>query len=114
MEFGDAVTRNAIQKLVSNHEISEKELKETFDAIMAGRATSAQSAAFIIMLKMRGETARELAVLSQVANDYAEPCFRCEDAVDIVGTGGDGLGTFNISTAAALIVAGAGVRVIKV
>ena len=114
MEFGDSTTRNALQKLVLNEKISEQELRDTFEAIMRGKATSAQSAAFIIMLKTRGETARELAVLSQVANEHAEPCFRCEDAVDIVGTGGDGMGTFNISTAAALIVAGAGVKVIKV
>ena len=68
----------------------------------------------IILIKMKGETAEDLAILSRVANRYAKPCFKREGIVDIVGTGGDGIGTFNISTAAALIAAGAGANVAKV
>lgn len=81
--------------------------------IMGGRATQAQIAAFIVALRTKGETAAEMAGMvdammnAAVAVDFDEP------VVDIVGTGGDGFGTFNISTTASFIAAGAGVKVAK-
>jgi anthranilate phosphoribosyltransferase len=113
-EMTDSTVKEVLRKLTVKEELTETELDVVFRAIMTGGATAAQSAAFLTLLKMKGETAGELAVLSRAANSHAKPCFVCEDSVDIVGTGGDGLGTFNISTAAALIVAGLGVKVIKV
>jgi anthranilate phosphoribosyltransferase len=109
-----AFIRHVIQQMMSNKELSEKDLETAFDAIMTGKTTPIQATAIIIMIKMKGETAKELAVLSQVARKYAKPCFTLEDAVDIVGTGGDNLETFNISTAAAFVAAGAGAKVVKV
>jgi len=80
--------------------------------IMAGRATPAQTAAYLAALRTKGESADEMAGMVDSMMDAAVTV-AIDDVVDIVGTGGDGFGTFNISTTAAFIAAGAGVRVAK-
>jgi len=81
--------------------------------IIAGEATPAQVAAFAVALRAKGETAEEVAGLVEVMLRAATPLDVSPDAVDVVGTGGDRAHTVNISTMAALVVAGAGVTVVK-
>jgi anthranilate phosphoribosyltransferase len=80
---------------------------------MAGEATPVQVAGFAVALRAKGETPAEIAGIAQVMLENATPIEVTDDAVDIVGTGGDRAHTVNISTMAALVAAGAGVRVVK-
>jgi len=93
--------------------LSAADAREAFDAIMSGDATPAQTGGFLIALRMRGETVEEIAAAASVMRAKALPVKAPGGAMDIVGTGGDGKKTLNISTAAALVVAGAGVPVAK-
>jgi len=93
--------------------LSRAEAEEAFDTIMAGEATPAQIAGFLVALAMRGETVDEIAGAATAMRARAARVTAPEGAIDIVGTGGDGKGTLNISTAAAFVVAGAGVPVAK-
>ena len=93
--------------------LNTADAREAFDAIMSGDATPAQTGGFLIALRMRGETVEEIAAAASVMRAKALPVKAPGGAMDIVGTGGDGKKTLNISTAAALVVAGAGVPVAK-
>ena len=84
-----------------------------FDIIMSGNATPAQIGAFLMSLRIRGETVTEIAAAARVMRAKAARVAAPPDAMDIVGTGGDRSGTLNISTASALTVAGCGVTVAK-
>jgi anthranilate phosphoribosyltransferase len=114
MDADSPSVRYVVQQMLLNKDVMKEDLAAAFDDIFFGKATAAQSTALLILIKMKGETAQHLEILSQVARKHENPCFICEEAVDIVGTGGDGLATFNISTAAAFVAAGAGAKVIKV
>jgi anthranilate phosphoribosyltransferase len=106
---------DAIQKLVDRIDLSEEEAREAMGEIMAGQATDAQIGAFLTALRMKGEAATELVGFARVMREKAEPFWDGEilPVLDTAGTGGDNCGTFNISTAAALVIAAAGVRVAK-
>ncbi|MFP3427535.1 anthranilate phosphoribosyltransferase, partial [Pseudoalteromonas sp. SIMBA_162] len=83
-------------------------------AIMTGEATQAQIGALLMALSMKGETVDELAAAAQVMRELmTRVTVRATDAVDIVGTGGDGANLFNVSTAARFVVAAAGGHVAK-
>lgn len=99
--------------IATERSLTRGEAATAFEAIMSGAATPAQGAGFLMALRMRGETVDEIAGAASVMRAKALPVRAPEGAIDIVGTGGDGKGTLNISTAAALIVAGAGVPVAK-
>ena len=88
-------------------------MRHAFDDIMAGKATHVQIASFMIALKMRGETPTDIAAGVDALRAKAHLIQAPKGAIDIVGTGGDNIGTFNISTAAAFVVAGAGIVVAK-
>src|SRR5919109_3469716 len=105
----------AIQKLAERQDLTEQEARASMEEIMAGRASEAQIAGFLTALRMKGETAAELIGFARVMRQKAEPLWDGEvlAVLDTCGTGGDRSGTFNISTAAAFIVAAAGVRVAK-
>ncbi len=87
--------------------------EDAFTIIMNGEATPAQMAAFLMGLHMRGETVAELTAGASVMRAKAKRVKAPADAIDIVGTGGDGAHTYNISTAAVLVVAGCGVPIAK-
>ena len=81
-------------------------------AIMSGEATPSQMGAYLGALRVRGESAEVIAASAAVMREHAEP-IPVDDVIDVVGTGGDGFDTFNVSTAAAIVVAAAGGRVAK-
>ncbi|WP_340109178.1 anthranilate phosphoribosyltransferase [Pikeienuella sp. HZG-20] len=97
----------------SDGPLTRAEAETAFNAIMSGDATPAQIGGFLMALRTRGETVDEYAAAAAVMRAHATRVAGGEDAIDIVGTGGDGKGTLNISTAAAFVVAGAGVKVAK-
>ena len=94
-------------------ELDRDQAETAFDIIMSGDATPAQIGAFLMCLRMRGETVTEIAAAATVMRAKALKISAPPDAIDIVGTGGDGSGTLNISTGSALTVAGCGVPVAK-
>jgi anthranilate phosphoribosyltransferase len=102
--------KHAIQKVANRQHLSKQEAGEAMTNIMDGSASSAQIAAFAVALRMKGETAEEIAGFAQVMRDFSVhvPVKTEKIVVDTCGTGGDSLKTFNISTTAALIVAADG------
>jgi len=111
----NGVIREGIKKLVKGVDLTSQEAREIMKEIMSGRATEAQIGAFLAALRMKGETIREISAFAAVMRDF---CFRIYPKVngrlvDTCGTGGDKVKTFNISTVAAFVVAGAGIPVAK-
>ena len=104
-----------IQKMIDRGDLTEQEARTAMEEIMTGQSTDAQIAAFLTALRMKGETAQELIGFARVMREKAEPLWNgaAVPVLDTCGTGGDRSGTFNISTAAAFVAAGAGVRVAK-
>ncbi len=105
--------KEAIGTLVAGKNLTYEEAYFVMGEIMSGEATPAQVGAFLTALRLKGETADEIAGLASVMRTKATPVKIKGPAIDIVGTGGDGAATFNISTAAAFVVAGAGLKVAK-
>ena len=105
--------REAIQQLVESVDLDRTQAAAAMDDIMNGEATDAQIAGFLVALRMKGETVEEMVGLVSSMRDHATAIEAPDGAVDTCGTGGDGAGTFNISTAAALVVRGAGATVAK-
>ncbi|MEO0912805.1 MAG: anthranilate phosphoribosyltransferase [Pseudomonadota bacterium] len=93
--------------------LSREDAEAAFNILMEGNATPAQVGGFLMSLRVRGETVDEVAAAAAVMRAKCLPVEAPEGAMDIVGTGGDGKGTLNISTATAFVVAGAGVPVAK-
>ena len=104
-----------IQKMIDRVDLTEQEARAAMEEIMTGQSTDAQIGAFLTALRMKGETAQELIGFARVMRERAEPLWNGEaiPVLDTCGTGGDRSGTFNISTAAAFVAAGAGVHVAK-
>lgn len=107
------LVRSALATIVEGGTLSMDEAHAAMGAVMDGEATPAQLAAFLMGLRMRGETADELAGFAAAMRDRVVRVDAPDGAIDVVGTGGDGSGTFNISTTAALVTAAAGVPVAK-
>lgn len=105
--------KSTIAKVATGASLSRAEARAAFDIIMGGTATPVQLAAFLIALRVRGETVDEIAGAVDVMRDRMIPVEAPEGAIDIVGTGGDGIGSYNVSTCAAFVVAAAGVPVAK-
>ncbi|MCS7051762.1 MAG: anthranilate phosphoribosyltransferase [Thermomicrobium sp.] len=104
-----------LQKIVAGEILDVEEAAQAMNAVMSGQATPAQIAALVTALRMRGERETEIAGFVQALRSHMIPVELSTErpAVDVVGTGGDGSRTFNISTTAAFVVAGAGVPVAK-
>ncbi|MFA6431502.1 MAG: anthranilate phosphoribosyltransferase [Candidatus Margulisiibacteriota bacterium] len=106
--------KEAIKKLVAGIDLTREESSFAMDEIMNGNATPSQIAAFITALSIKKETAEEITGCSESMRSHSIKIFpQAKDLVDTCGTGGDSSGTFNISTAAAIVAAGAGVSVAK-
>ncbi len=105
--------KEAIGTLVEGKSLTMDEAAQIMEEIMSGEATPAQFGAFVTALRLKGEAVDEIAGLAKVMRDQAARVTVSEPTVDTCGTGGDAFGTFNISTTAAFVVAGAGLKVAK-
>jgi anthranilate phosphoribosyltransferase len=106
--------KEVIRKVVERQDLTEAEAHDALGVIMDGQATPAQIAALITALRMKGETVEEIAGFARGMRERAQRIRPRVDAlVDVVGTGGDRVSTFNVSTTAAFVVAGAGAYVAK-
>jgi anthranilate phosphoribosyltransferase len=105
--------KEAIAALVVKRSLTTEQAAQVMEEIMGGIATPAQIAAFVTALSIKGETVDEIIGLARTMRANAVPMRTDEPVVDTCGTGGDGSGTFNISTAAAFVAAAAGVRIAK-
>jgi anthranilate phosphoribosyltransferase len=102
-----------LAKLAGGAKLSRTEAEEAFEIIMSGGATPSQIGAFLMALRLRGETVDEITAAARIMRAKVAGVPAPPGAMDIVGTGGDNSGTLNISTAAALVVAGCGVPIAK-
>jgi anthranilate phosphoribosyltransferase len=106
--------REAIHRLAARQDLSKQESYETMNEIMSGSASEGQIAAFLMGLRLKGETVDEIAGCAKSMREKATPIrTRHASVIDTCGTGGDGSGTFNISTCAAIIASAAGAVVAK-
>lgn len=106
--------KEILAKLVAGNDLSVEEAKKAQEIILTGQATDAQIAAFLTALRMKGETIDEITGLASVLRDKANTIApKVDKHVDLVGTGGDGTYSFNISTTSAFVVAAAGLPVAK-
>ena len=104
----------AIKRIVDGQDLGRDEMHEVFSAVMDGRTTDVQKSALLIALRMKGETPDEITGAARAMRERVTPLdVDRENLVDTCGTGGDGRGTFNVSTIAAIVAAGAGARVAK-
>ena len=104
-----------LNRLLNREDLPHDDMYELMRNIMGGQLTHAQIAAFLVALRMKGETVSEIAAAAQVMRDLSSKVTVQNDRylIDTCGTGGDGAQTFNISTASALVAAAAGARVAK-
>jgi len=102
-----------LHRVASGESLASAEAYEVMGVLLEGNASEAAMAGFLVALRMKGETASELAGFARAMREKAIFVDAGADVIDIVGTGGDGAGTFNISTVAAIVMAGAGAHVAK-
>jgi anthranilate phosphoribosyltransferase len=108
------VITRSLEKLLDGHDLSREEAREVMAQIMSGEATPAQIGGFLVALRAKGETADEVAGCAEAMRSHVLAVRPTrDDVVDVVGTGGDGARTFNISTTAAIVAAAAGAAVAK-
>lgn len=105
--------RSLIQKVSTGATLERSEIQQALSIMMSGVATPAQMGAFLMAMRVRGETVNEITGAAELLRSRMTPVTAPEGAIDIVGTGGDSHGTFNVSTCAALVAAGAGLPVAK-
>ena len=105
--------KEAIKQLVAGKSLATEQAEQVMEEIMDGEATPAQFGAFVTALRLNGETVNELIGMARIMRARSIKVNAGQPAIDTCGTGGDAAGTFNISTGAALVAAGAGLRVAK-
>ena len=106
--------KQALARLLDGHDLGRDEAREAMNTIMAGEATPAQIGGYLIALRIKGETADEIAGSAEAMREHVVRIHpKRDDLVDTAGTGGDGANTWNISTAAGLVAAAAGAGVAK-
>ena len=106
--------QTAIKKITENQDLTKDEMTDVMHQIMTGQATDSQIGGFLIGMRMKGETVEEITAAAKVMRSLATPvAIDNTNLVEIVGTGGDGSSTFNVSTASCFVVAAAGGRVAK-
>lgn len=106
-------TNKLFEQLISGENLSSSQMHSFMRACMTGELTDVQIATFLALMRMKGETTEELTTAATVMMELAHSIDLGEDIIDIVGTGGDGKNTFNVSTISSFVVAAAGVRVAK-
>jgi anthranilate phosphoribosyltransferase len=103
-----------LEQLLERRSLSAEQMTAFLEALLCGQCGEVETAALLVALRMKGETAEELAAAAQVMRRHCRSLdLGHSEVLDTCGTGGDGLGTFNISTATALVIAAAGVPVVK-
>jgi anthranilate phosphoribosyltransferase len=112
-ELDPAFWPNVLSRLAARESLSAEEAAAAMRAIMRGEASVAQIAGFLMALRTKGETVEELEGLAAATLELAQPVHAARPLLDTCGTGGDRAGTINVSTIAAIVCAGAGVRVAK-
>jgi anthranilate phosphoribosyltransferase len=106
--------QQALARLLDGHDLAREEARAVMGGVMRGEATPAQIGGFLVALRLKGETADEIAGCAEAMREHVLPVRpRRDDLVDTAGTGGDGAHTLNISTAAALVAAATGAAVAK-
>lgn len=105
--------KQALHKISEGRDLTGEEMRSVMRIIMAGEASQAQIGAFLMGMRVKGETVGEIAAAVSILRETMVPVTAPDGAIDIVGTGGDGGGSLNISTTTALVVAAAGVPVAK-
>ena len=105
--------KEAIAQLVKKEDLPSEQMNEVMEEIMTGEATDAQKAAFLTALAAKGETIDEITAAAKVLRSHCEKFLNDMDVLEIVGTGGDGSNSINISTLASIVVSAAGIPVAK-
>lgn len=106
--------QEAIKVVIDSKDLSREQMQSVMQQIMTGECTPAQVAGLLVALRMKGETIQEITAAAQVMASLADPVhINVPHLIDIVGTGGDGISTFNISTASSFVAAAAGANVAK-
>lgn len=105
--------KEAINALSNKENLSEEMVEQVMDEIMTGEATDSQKASFLTAMAMKGETIEEITAAARIMRKHCKRFLNDMDVLEIVGTGGDGSNTFNISTLASIVVSAAGVPVAK-
>jgi anthranilate phosphoribosyltransferase len=108
-----ATLKKFIHKVADGKSLSEEEMRNALEIMTDGHASQAQMGAFLMALRVRGETVEEITGAAQMMRSKMRRVNAPPGAVDIVGTGGDAHGTYNVSTCAALVAAGAGLKIAK-
>lgn len=111
---GTIAMKDVIEQLCEGNDLTEQQARDTlYELVQCGGDNPSQMAAFVVLLRAKGETAAEIAGLAKAMEDLCVPVETPYDVLDIVGTGGDGIGSVNISTGATVVAAAAGARVAK-
>lgn len=105
--------KGALNQLAQGKDLTGTDMRDVMEILMSGEATPAQTGAFLMGMRVKGETVGEIAAAVSILRAKMVPVRAPADAIDIVGTGGDGADTLNISTGAAIVVAATGVPVAK-
>ncbi len=105
--------KSFIARVATGESLSRDEARQAFDVVMSGEATPSQIGGFLMALRVRGETVPEISGAAETMRAKMLQVQAPDDAIDIVGTGGDGAGTYNISTASAIVTAACGVPIAK-
>lgn len=105
--------KEAIGLLSKKENLTEEMMAQVMDEIMTNQATEAQKGAFLMALAMKGETIEEITAAAKIMRKHCERFLNDQDVLEIVGTGGDGSNTFNISTLASIVTSAAGIPVAK-
>ena len=105
--------REAIKKLSNKQDIGYDIAKEVMNEIMTGVASDIQKSAYLTALSMKGETIEEITASAEVMRKHCIKLLHDQDVLEIVGTGGDGSNSFNISTTSSIVIAAAGIPVAK-
>ena len=105
--------KEAIARLVKKEDLTAEQMNDVMEEIMTGEATDAQKAAFLTALAAKGETIDEITASARVLRSHCEKFLNDMDVLEIVGTGGDGSNSINISTLASIVVSAAGIPVAK-